>query len=113
MNLSDLFAWSRATVFGDISNGSVAHAGVIKRNLQMSFAKRLAQMWTAPVAGTPSDAQALARLQLIDLAASTQTALQRRNLDDLTRAHLGALMTLAKQALTAHAVMAAPLAGSM
>jgi hypothetical protein len=107
MTLTDLFDWSRNGIFGDISAGKAAQAGVVRRNLQMRYTKRLAQMWTAPAAGTPSDAQALARTQLEDLVASTSGALRGKS-DELTRSHLGALRALARQALDARATLAAP-----
>jgi hypothetical protein len=107
MSITDLFDWTRAGIFGDLANGSVARAGVVRRNAQMQFAQRLAKMWTAPAKGTPPDAQALARLQLADLAHDCALGL-RRNLDELTRAHLAALAAVAQQALHAHAMAAMP-----
>jgi len=109
MNLADLFDWSKATVFGDVANGGVAKSGVVRRNLQMRLTKRMARLWTAPMAGTPPDAQALARLQLADLARDATSALRRSNMDSLTRAHLEAMRALANQALDARAVLAPPL----
>jgi len=76
----------------------------------MRFAKRLAQMWTAPHAGTPNDAQSLARLQLVRLDGDIHSALQKRGLDDLTQAHLQALDAVARQALDARATIAPPAA---
>jgi hypothetical protein len=107
MTLTDLFDWSRTGIFGDIAAGKVAQSGLVRRNLQMRFTKRLAQMWTAPANGVPSDAQALARLQLEDLVASTSGALHGK-LDELARSHLEALRALAHQALEARATLAAP-----
>ncbi|MDH2909605.1 MAG: zinc-dependent metalloprotease, partial [Candidatus Eremiobacteraeota bacterium] len=109
MSLSDLFTWAQATIFGDIADGIVAHDGVIKRNLQVAFAKRLAMMWLHPMPGTPSDAQALARAELVNLRDATSTGLGRKGLDEMTRAHLEALRALANAALRAHmAVGGAP-----
>ncbi len=102
MSLSDLFTWSQATIFGDLANGLVAHDGVIKRNLQVAFAKRLATMWLHPMPGTPSDAQALARAELVNLRNATSTGLGRKGLDEITRAHLEALRALANAALRGH-----------
>ena len=110
MSIADLFAWSRTGIFGDIANGRVGQSGEVRRNLQMRFAKRLAQMWTAPHAGTPNDAQSLARLQLVRLDGDIHTALQKRGLDDLTQAHLQALDAVARQALEARATIAPPAA---
>jgi hypothetical protein len=109
MTLADLFDWTRAGIFGDMQNGTAAKAGVVRRNAQMNFAKRLARLWTSPAAGTPADAQALARLQLEYLSNDAAKALRGSSSDELTRAHLEALEALAKQALDARATMAAPL----
>lgn len=108
MTLSDLFDWTRDGIYGDIENGEAAGAGVVRRNAQMDFTKRLSLLWTAPSAGTPPDAQAMARLQLANLAGYCGAALRAPKLDELTRAHLEALQALAKQALEAHATMAEP-----
>jgi hypothetical protein len=107
MTLTDLFDWTRDGIFGDIANGKVAKSGEIRRNLQISFAKRLGEMWTSPQPGTPSDAQALAHLQLEDLSHATAAALRNAHLDELTRAHLEALQALAHQALDARASIGA------
>lgn len=106
MTLTDLFDWTRGGIFGDIQDGKASQAGVVVRNAQMNFAKRLAKLWTNPTRGTPPDAQALARLQLEDLVNDATTALHRSNLDEMTRAHLEALRALAQQALDARATIA-------
>ncbi len=107
MSIADLFDWTRSGIFGDIANGSIARSGVVRRNAQMRFAKRLSQLWIAPSKGTPTDAQALARLQLEDLEHDCALGL-RGSLDELTRAHVEALAALAKQALEARATIAVP-----
>ncbi|HKE37045.1 MAG TPA: zinc-dependent metalloprotease, partial [Candidatus Baltobacteraceae bacterium] len=104
MTLVDLFDWSRNGIYGDIANGAVARAGVVRRNAQIRFAKRLAKLWTSPDEGTPADAQSLARLQLEDLSHDCAVAL-RAHLDELTRAHVEALAAIARQALEAHATI--------
>jgi hypothetical protein len=107
MTLGDLFVWTRDGIFGDVRTGAVAKAGTIRRNLQTSFAKRLADMWVSPAPGTPPDAQALARLQLGYLQHDASAAMAGAK-DDQTRAHLQALVTIASQALNAHRNIAAP-----
>jgi hypothetical protein len=108
MTLGDLFDWSRASIFGDIVNGGARNDGVVRRNLQTRFAKRLAAMWVAPAPGTPSDAQSLARLQLGNLQADASNAAARGGLDEQTRAHLEALSAIARQALEARSQTAGP-----
>ncbi len=107
MTLTDLFDWTRDGIFGDLRNGTIAQAGVVRRNVQMRLARRLAQLWLAPASGTPPDAQALARLQLEYLERDTAIAL-RAKLSDLPRAHVEALQALAHQALEARATLAPP-----
>ncbi len=101
MNLTDLFDWSRESIFGGIANGNASSNGVVRRNLQTRFAQRLAAMWVKPAPGTPADAQALARQELVELQVNAASGSNRRGLDEQTRAHLGALAAIAKQALEA------------
>ncbi len=101
MSLTDLFDWAHASIFGDLSSRD----GVVRRDLQIRYARRLAQLWTLPMEGTPSDAQALARLQLAHLESDADAALARRGLDEMTQAHLEALAAIARQALEARAII--------
>lgn len=105
MSLTDLFDWSRDSIFGSIENGTVGKDGVIHRNLQTMYATMLASMVTSPQPGTPSDAQGLARVNLETLRHDAAAALNRYRLDELTRGHLESLEAIADQALTAHAVV--------
>lgn len=107
MSLSDLFDWARDSIFGDLPSGA-AHDGVVRRSLQVRYAQRLAKLWTSPASGTPSDAQALARLQLVYLARDAQTGLAHRDLNEMAQAQLQALAAIARQALEAHATIASP-----
>ena len=107
MTLTDLFDWTRTGLFGDLQNGAVAKAGVVRRNAQMNFARRLALLWIAPKPGTPEDAQALARLQLEYLAANTARTVHR-SFDEQTQAHVEALHAIAVQALEARAALSPP-----
>ena len=103
MSLADLFDWSRASIFGNLRDGSIAKAGVVRRNLQMRYAARLAKMWLTPDPGTPSDARALARLELVRLAADARAGERASHASELVRAQLGALAAVAAQALEARA----------
>ena len=106
MDLTDLFDWAQSGIFGDIASGA-AHDGLIRRNLQTSYARLLSQIWTAPPKGTPSDAQALARLGLQKLVHDATIGAPRAA-DEVERAHLEALAALARQALRARVMAAAP-----
>jgi len=99
MTLADLFTWTQSAVFDDL--GSERDATQIRRNLQRTYARMLAHLATTPQAGTPLDAQALARVELTDVAAKTKRALSRRGLDLQTRAHLAALDVETERALDA------------
>jgi Met-zincin/Domain of unknown function (DUF5117) len=105
MSLTDLFDWAQASVFGDIANGRAASDGVVKRNLQSRYARRLAAIWVKPTPGTPDDARSLARAELIALRHDTAAASSRGS-DELTRAHLDALNAIASQALAAQLTIA-------
>ncbi len=101
MDLSDLFDWAQASIFGDLGRGRAASDGVVLRNLQSRYARRLALLWVKPASGTPDDARALARAELVNLQHDANAASGRGGLDDLTRAHLEALSAAAQQALSA------------
>jgi len=105
MSLSDAFAWPQAAIFGDIASGEVGRANEIHRSLQQSYARLLAQLVLAPAAGTPYDAQSLARAELSALSADLSKAGSRRNLDALTRAHIASLTALVQDTLSARTVV--------
>jgi hypothetical protein len=109
MNITDLFGWAENGVFGELAGGGEARDGVVRRNLQMRFVKQLGLMWTSPSPGTPTDAQAMARMTLTHVVHDANTATSSQHLDELTRAHVEALAAVAKQALEAHATIAGPL----
>jgi hypothetical protein len=90
MTLADLFTWTQSSVFGDLQRGRPATT-TLHHNLQRSFARVLEALAVAPEAGTPYDAQALARHELTSLAGNVRGSLRRTDLDLATRAHLEAL----------------------
>lgn len=100
MSIADLFDWAQSSIFGDIANGAAGSDGVVFRNLQASYARRLGALWTSPADGTPDDARALARLKLGALRHDVHIALGRSGLNEVTRAHLEALDAIANQALS-------------
>ena len=105
MTITDLFDWAQNAIYGDIANGRASDDGVVMRNLQASYAKRLGALWTSPQEGTPDDARALARLELEVLRSDCRSGLNKPGLDELTRAHLEELDAIAGQALSAQAVI--------
>ncbi|MDP9023910.1 MAG: hypothetical protein M3N13_00860 [Candidatus Eremiobacteraeota bacterium] len=54
----------------------------------MLYAQKLLTMVNHPAAGAPSDAQAMARLEVNNLRATIGVALSHGSLDTITRAHL-------------------------
>jgi hypothetical protein len=98
MTLADLFTWTQTGVYGDLQNDRLPKTA-IHRNLQRQYARLLSQMAVAPWAGTPFDAQALARYELGQLDGDVKRNLMNRSLDVQTRAHLVALQTDVERAL--------------
>jgi hypothetical protein len=104
MTLADLFTWTQRAVYGDLAT-STASTTQVHRNLQRRYARLLGQLATNPTAGTPLDAQALARYELTALADTIGQASARRNLDLQARAHLAALRIDVSRALDARMVL--------
>lgn len=105
MTLTDLFDWTQASVYGDLGSSRVASMGVIHRSLQQWYARALATLWLTPPQGTPYDAQALARHELVALRDELRSATSRSGLDELTRAHLESLADVVSRALDARQVI--------
>ena len=103
MTLADLFSWTQTALFNDLN----APGSQIRRNVQRRYARLLGTLVTAPPAGTPLDAQALARYELVALDGSVTHALAARNLDLQTRAHLTGIRVDVRRALSAQTVVPA------
>jgi len=104
MSLTDLFDWTQGSVYGDLSSKNLRSIPLIHRNLQQSYARLLVRLVNAPAAGTPYDAQSLARAKLVELGDSIQH-MPKAQLDELTRAHLADLRHRISQGLDAHTVL--------
>jgi hypothetical protein len=104
MGLADLFSWMQSAVYSSVGSG---HAiPLVQRNLQRSYASLLSRTAVSPRAGTPADAQALARYYLGQLHAAIQGGIGRQS-DVMTRAHLSALDADISRALNAQSVIPA------
>lgn len=91
MTLGDLFTWTQNTVYGDLASGRPART-MLHRNLQRSYARLLERLVTAPPPGTPDDAAALARHELLSLAGDIRRCTgHAKDLDLQTQSHLEAL----------------------
>lgn len=90
MTMADLFTWTQTSVFGDL-DGAARPTTSVHRNLQRSYARMLERLAAAPPTGTPYDAQALARHELVALGGAVRHRLATGTLDLQSRAHLEAL----------------------
>jgi hypothetical protein len=107
MSLTDLFDWTQASIYGDLRNAKLSSVGEVHRALQQWYARKLVSIWLAPAAGTPYDAQSMARAKLVSLRGEVKKALGRSSLDELTRAHLENLADVVSRALDTRQVVPA------
>jgi hypothetical protein len=105
-------------IWGEVGSGSPAAMKALdgpgtRRELQRAYVDRLATMLVAPPNGTPDDARALARLQLVRIdGRAARTLAADTPLGDYTRAHLMESRARIKRALEAsREVDAAPARG--
>jgi hypothetical protein len=103
MSLADLFAWTQAAVWEDLTGSNQIH-----RNLQSRWTNLLIAMTLAPDGlirqlGYPIESSALARSTLSDLQPKMRAALAKP-LDRGVRAQLADLMHRIDNALTARAI---------
>jgi hypothetical protein len=105
MSLADLFDWTDASVWGDLSE---AHSGTVPRNhrrLQHEYAEMLVRIMLRPDGAMPTDAQTLARHHLNALSAQLATALRRGQFDQVTTANFEDIKTLVDRALQANVTL--------
>ena len=111
MNLADLFNWMQRSVYGDLSSRGLRSIGLVHRNLQQRYTRRLIALALTPGPGVPSDAVALARMELTSLRSDLRSALAGHALDEMTRAHLMDLSSMVSDALQARTVVPASAPG--
>lgn len=105
MSLTDLFDWTDASIFGDLSNYPLRSVPRHHRALQHAYAEMLIHIMLEPDAGTPSDARTLARHHLVWLNGQLGEALRRGGTDPPTTANLEDIKTLVDRALQANAIL--------
>ncbi len=105
MDIADLFTWMQSAAFNDVSHPHNGTIPLVRRNLQRNYASLLSRLANEPPAGTPQDAQALARYELGALHAQIAASLAGNHLDLLTRAHLASLDTDVQRSLHAQSVI--------
>ncbi len=98
LTIARLFSMMHAAVFRELTDRSHG-ISLLRRNLQFDYETTLVQLATAPKAGTPDDAKALARAELARVQSQAQSKLRGGNLDEAMRAHLGMLAAVAAKAL--------------
>jgi hypothetical protein len=103
MTIADLFTWTQTSIFGDIARGDPGRS-VLRHNLQRNYARLLEHLAVAPPPGTPYDASALARHELVALAGAIGRGLHSSRLDLETRAHLEALQNEVSRTLDTRSV---------
>ena len=99
MTMQDLFDWMHASVYAELGPRRAVRISPMRRALQADYERTLIGLTSAPAAGVPDDAQALARADLARLVDEANGALQVHSLDGVTRAHLTLLRARAQQAL--------------
>ena len=116
--MSELFDRLTRTLWGEVGSGSAAALKSLegpstRRELQRGYVDRLATIVVNPAPGTPDDARALARLQLVRIdAKAAQTLAGKLPLGDYTRAHLLESRARIKRALEAQRSADAPRLGA-
>jgi len=102
MTLADLFDWMHAGVYRELA-GSTSLRGLdaVRRGLQQRYLETLGGLYLKPRAGTPEDASALARAQLVVVGDEAAKAAHTPGLDATTRAHLARLAARARGLVTA------------
>ena len=96
MRLADLFAWMHQSVYRELRAPRVASIEPLRRTLQQRYLRTLIGLVAAPAPGTPDDARALARADLIAIGNEAQRARASQQLDAATRAHLAWLAAQAR-----------------
>ncbi|MDQ2908149.1 MAG: zinc-dependent metalloprotease, partial [Candidatus Eremiobacteraeota bacterium] len=99
MQLADLFTWAHDAAFSEFRGHFPRTIAPERRTLQQHYAAMLATLSTAPPAGTPDDARALARAQLAFIEAEASCAQTGAGVDATTRAHLELLRSRTYDAL--------------
>ncbi len=106
MDIGNLFGWMQAAIYSDVATGRAIP--LVRRNLQRNYTALLSKLANAPMTGTPSDAQAMARYELQSLSSTIGRALRGGVSDEMTRAHLAAMQADVQRALDTHYVIPLP-----
>ncbi|HEY1726778.1 MAG TPA: zinc-dependent metalloprotease [Candidatus Baltobacteraceae bacterium] len=88
LSMSGFFDWMQGAIFSEITWPGARNISLLRRNLQSMYVTKLLAVVNSPAAGTPSDAQALARLELKRVQSSAEAKAHDGGLDEATQAHL-------------------------
>ncbi len=97
--LEDMFLFVRDAIWKEIDNSRDINS--FRRNLQRFHLNILLKMVIDPAPGTPDDARALARMDIVHIADAIDSALIGHQLDYMTRAHLSEVEARINAALSA------------
>jgi len=97
--LEDMFVFVREAIWKETDRGKNINS--FRRNLQRFHLEILLKMVLEPAVGTPDDARALARMDLVHIADAIDKALISYQLDYITRAHLHEVEARINAALSA------------
>lgn len=98
LSLTDLFGWMQNSIYRELNAGGTRNISVLRRNLQTMYEDKLVGLATDPKTA-PSQAQAMARLELTRLQSAASAKLAAGGLDDATQAHLISMRQKAASAL--------------
>jgi len=98
-NIEDMFLFVRDAIWKEIELGRNINS--FRRNLQRFHLDILLKMVIEPAPGTPDDARALARMDIMHIADAIDSALMGHQLDYMTRAHLSEVEARINAALSA------------
>ena|SRR5579872_2592826 len=88
LGLSGFFDWMQRAIFSEITSPGARNISLLRRNLQSMYVTKLLAVVDSPPADTPSDAQALARLELKRVQSAAEAKTHEGGLDEATLAHL-------------------------
>ncbi len=107
MSLADLYDWTDAAIWGDLSRSGVRSVPEVHRVLQLRYAYLLVHIMLHPDPLTPLDAGSLARHHLAWLQTQLDAALSRGGYDEATTANFEQARAIASRALSASEVVPA------
>jgi len=88
LGLSGFFDLMHRAILSEIAAPGIHNISLLRRNLQSMYVTKLLAVVNSPAAGTPSDAQALARFELKRVQSEAEERAHLGGVDEVTQAHL-------------------------